>query len=421
MGLKGRMSEPQECKPMLRKNLRSLYNAVFHWANPAGLQPIGAFLELPSKEEYPTYTTVVAQPICMNMVEMRLKGGLYRKEQDLMADLMLMFANCRFFNQEMSQVFQDADTLEQVLVCKAKQLNLEVPERPMVVARPILANPERNEQTPRGKGSRSRKSFTPKSLPRKRKVLASSSVRSPPKMKKVEIERESWEAENLGRRSTPVISYLEPSLNRKMRQGDESPRLKKVEMRKVEIESKEKKVEKEANVISYREPSLKSKMRQPADSKPAKVSTQKVLIPKASPPKASPPKVLPPKVGPPIEKFVQPERRSRHSAISLPEKIKALYNTLKYYKDAKGFLLSSPFMKLPSKAEYPDYYQVIRQPLDLQGISRKRHQYETLEDAVSDFVLVFDNAMQYNMEGSQIYRDAKTLARVAQHWRPEAI
>ena len=79
MGLKGRMSEPQECKPMLRKNLRSLYNAVFHWANPAGLQPIGAFLELPSKEEYPTYTTVVAQPICMNMVEMRLKGGLYRK------------------------------------------------------------------------------------------------------------------------------------------------------------------------------------------------------------------------------------------------------------------------------------------------------------------------------------------------------
>ena len=123
----------------------------------------------------------------------------------------------------------------------------------------------------------------------------------------------------------------------------------------------------------------------------------------------------------PIEKFVQSERRSRQSSTSLPEKIKALYNTLKYYEDPKGFLLSSPFMKLPSKAEYPDYYQVIRQPLDLQGISRRRHQYETLEDAVSDCVLVFDNAMQFNMEGSQIYRDAKTLARVAQHWRPEPI
>ena len=407
MGLKGRMSEPQECNPMLRKNLRSLYNSVFHWANPAGLQPIGAFLELPSKEEYPTYTIVVAQPICMNMVETRLKGGLYRKEQDLMADLMLMFANCRFFNQEMSQVFQDADTLEQVLVAKAKQLNLKVPERPMVVARPILVNPGTNEQTPRGKGARARKSFTPKvSPPRKRKVFASSSVKSPPKMKKVEIERESWEAnENLGRRSKAVVSYLEPSLIKKMRQpgeksakvspekakmkqGVESPKIRRVE------------IEREA-VISYREPSLKSKMRQPAEKSP-KVSSPKVL--------------------PPIDKFVQPERRSRHSsAISLPDKIKALYNNLKYYKDPKGFLLSPPFMKLPSKAEYPDYYQVIRQPLDLQTISRKRHQYETLEDAVSDFVLVFDNAMQYNMEGSQIYRDAKTLARVAQHWRPQTI
>ena len=413
MVLKGRMSEPQEwSKPKLKKNLRSLYNSVFHWANPAGLQIIGAFLDLPSKEEYPTYTTVVAQPICMNMVETRMKGGLYRKEQDLMADLMLMFANCRFFNQEMSQVFQDADTLEQVLMAKAKQLNLEVPEKPLVVGRPVPASTETNEQTPvRGKGARSRKSFTPrsiqapKSIPRKRKVISSSIVRSPPKVKKVEIdERESFDGENLGRRSTAVISYLEPSVNRKMRQGDESPKLRKVGMRKfeMEIEAAMKKVEREP-VFSYREPSLKSKMRQPADD------LQKS------------PKVLLHKVLPPIEKFVQPERKSRHATISLPEKIKALYNTLKYYEDPKGFLLSSPFMKLPSRAEYPDYYQVIRQPMDLQGISRKRHQYETLEDAVSDFVLVFDNAMQFNMEGSQIYRDAKTLARVAQHWRPEPI
>ena len=376
MGLKGKSSEPQECNSRLRKNLRSLYNSVFHWANPAGLQPIGAFLELPSKEEYPTYTTVVVQPICMNMVETRLKGGLYRKEQDLMADLMLMFANCRFFNQEMSQVFQDADTLEQVLFAKAKQLDLEFPERPLVVAKPIPATElNTNEQTPRGKGTKARKNFTPKCPPRKRKNTAS--MRSPPKMKAlkaegndVDVSREvGWEAEGLGRRAKAVVSYLEPSLKDKMR--------------------RERSAERQNN-------SPKGKMRQ--GDKSVKVSAVA-----------------------PIEKFVQSERRSRQSSTSLPEKIKALYNTLKFYQDPKGFTLSSPFMKLPSRVEYPDYYQVIRQPLDLQGISRRRHQYETLEDAVSDCVLVFDNAMQFNMEGSQIYRDAKTLARVAQHWRPEAI
>jgi len=185
MVVKGRKSEPQDLNPMLRKNLRSLYNSIFHWANPAGLQIIGAFLELPSKEEYPTYNTVVAQPISMNMVEMRMKGGLYKKEQDLMADLMLMFANCRFFNQEISQVFQDADTLEQVLVDKAKQLNLEVPQRPLEVGRQIPASADTKEQTPSRKGARSRKSLTPKSIPRKRKVFASgSSFSCPPKIKK---------------------------------------------------------------------------------------------------------------------------------------------------------------------------------------------------------------------------------------------
>ena len=87
----------------------------------------------------------------------------------------------------------------------------------------------------------------------------------------------------------------------------------------------------------------------------------------------------------------------------------------------QGSQLALPFMQLPSRKDYPDYYKVIKNPMDLHMISRKRSKYETLEDAVEDFVLVFDNAMQYNVEGSQIFRNAKTLSRIAQHWRPEEI
>ena len=43
----------------------------------------------------------------------------------------------------------------------------------------------------------------------------------------------------------------------------------------------------------------------------------------------------------------------------------------------------------------------------------RNNAYETLEDAVADFTLVFDNACKYNEPDSQIYKDAQTLQRLA--------
>ena len=91
---------------------------------------------------------------------------------------------------------------------------------------------------------------------------------------------------------------------------------------------------------------------------------------------------------------------------------------LKEYKDPAGRPLAFPYMKLPSKSEYPDYYEIIKQPLDLQMIFRNRRRYESLEEAISHFRLVFDNAMRYNMEESQIYLDAKVLDIATKSWQP---
>ena len=105
----------------------------------------------------------------------------------------------------------------------------------------------------------------------------------------------------------------------------------------------------------------------------------------------------------------------KKKAVSLQQKVKTLYDTLKDYRDAKGRQLSLIFLKLPSKHEYPDYYDIIKRPIDLEKISSKirNNQYETMEDAVADFTLVFDNAAKYNEPDSQIYKDAQTLARLA--------
>jgi len=72
-------------------------------------------------------------------------------------------------------------------------------------------------------------------------------------------------------------------------------------------------------------------------------------------------------------------------------------------------------MKLPSKTELPEYYEVIKKPLCLEkiGVRLKNGVYETLEDLLSDFILMLDNACKYNEPDSQIYKDALTLQQIA--------
>lgn len=54
--------------------------------------------------------------------------------------------------------------------------------------------------------------------------------------------------------------------------------------------------------------------------------------------------------------------------------------------------------------EYPDYYEVIKRPIDLTKIQQKLQSYESLEDMVADCVLMFDNACKYNEPDSLIYK-----------------
>lgn len=56
--------------------------------------------------------------------------------------------------------------------------------------------------------------------------------------------------------------------------------------------------------------------------------------------------------------------------------------------------------------EYPDYYDVIRKPLDMQKIQQRLNQnsYANLEALAQDFCLMFDNACRYNDPESFIYK-----------------
>lgn len=63
---------------------------------------------------------------------------------------------------------------------------------------------------------------------------------------------------------------------------------------------------------------------------------------------------------------------------------------------------------------YPEYYQVIKNPLDLKSIAGKIQEatYESIQELEEDLNLMFKNAMSFNEPGSQIYKDAKTLYKL---------
>ncbi|KAI0078855.1 Bromodomain-containing protein [Panus rudis PR-1116 ss-1] len=71
-------------------------------------------------------------------------------------------------------------------------------------------------------------------------------------------------------------------------------------------------------------------------------------------------------------------------------------------------------MRLPSKRQYPDYYQQIKHPISLDEIKQQldRGAYTSFEDVRQDLEQCFKNAKRYNMKDSQIWRDAKYLHKV---------
>lgn len=69
------------------------------------------FLELPVKEEYADYYEVIPQPRCLNGVRAKLREDGYENCLAVLKDLNLVFLNALHYNEDGSQVSQDAEKL----------------------------------------------------------------------------------------------------------------------------------------------------------------------------------------------------------------------------------------------------------------------------------------------------------------------
>lgn len=96
-------------------------------------------------------------------------------------------------------------------------------------------------------------------------------------------------------------------------------------------------------------------------------------------------------------------------------RINTLLKGLRKFKNPNGDLKILPFEKLPDKQTMPEYYQDIKNPIAMDLIKRKakRKKYLSVDGALRDVELLFENAKSYNMEDSQVYIDAVFLQKEA--------
>uniref|UniRef100_A0A7N6BFB9 SWI/SNF related, matrix associated, actin dependent regulator of chromatin, subfamily a, member 2 n=1 Tax=Anabas testudineus TaxID=64144 RepID=A0A7N6BFB9_ANATE len=88
----------------------------------------------------------------------------------------------------------------------------------------------------------------------------------------------------------------------------------------------------------------------------------------------------------------------------LTKQMNTIIDTVINYRDGSGRQLSEVFVQLPSRKELPEYYELIRKPVDFKKIKERvrNHKYRNVGDLEKDVMLLCHNAQTFNLEGSQV-------------------
>ncbi|KAG8895784.1 hypothetical protein FRB99_000351 [Tulasnella sp. 403] len=78
----------------------------------SGRSYVAAFMEIPSKRDYPTYTKIIRKPMTFSQIEKRVDRREYSTVQNFVNDVEQIFTNAFIFNEEYSPVWNDAKFLQ---------------------------------------------------------------------------------------------------------------------------------------------------------------------------------------------------------------------------------------------------------------------------------------------------------------------
>ncbi|ORX41076.1 Bromodomain-containing protein [Kockovaella imperatae] len=124
----------------------------------------------------------------------------------------------------------------------------------------------------------------------------------------------------------------------------------------------------------------------------------------------------------------EPEARDSKDAVDPKDKDRAkrlgmeIYEKIMASKDKEGGSMAEPFIKLPNKRSFPDYYETIPHPISLEMVHARLQSssYETLGAVCSDLGQIFWNAKRYNVKESLIFQYAKKLHKMTKAFQASA-
>uniref|UniRef100_A0A3P8UKR1 Protein polybromo-1 n=1 Tax=Cynoglossus semilaevis TaxID=244447 RepID=A0A3P8UKR1_CYNSE len=366
-----------------------LYEAVRGARNGQGQQISEPFLQLPSRKDYPDYYQQISQPICLLQIKNKMKNNEYESVEQMDSDLTLMLENSKRYNVPHSSIYKRALKLQHIQQMKRKELL------------------QRDDDD----GDSMLSSATSDTSSTKRKSHKKNTKKN--RMKTLLAAVTEARQAGTGRRLCDLF-MVKPS--KKDYPDYYKVILEPMDLRTIEVNIRSDKYMTEDTMIE--DMKLMFRNARHYNEEGSQVNNDADVLEKIMEDRRR-------DLGPVTDDddIMSPKLKIRKNSITLKkskyltplqQKLHELYEAVKNYTDKRGRRLSTIFLRLPSRAELPDYYLAIKKPVDMEKIKSHMlaNKYQDVDALVEDFVLMFNNACTYNEPESLIYRDALVLHRV---------
>ncbi|XP_069721934.1 protein polybromo-1 isoform X9 [Phaenicophaeus curvirostris] len=412
----------------LKEILEQLLEAVAVATNPSGRLISELFQKLPSKVQYPDYYAIIKEPIDLKTIAQRIQNGTYKSIHAMAKDIDLLAKNAKTYNEPGSQVFKDANAIKKIFNMKKAEIehselaksSLRMSnkrsaqgDRLSAITMALQYGSESEEDAALAAAARyeegeseaeSITSFMDTSnplyqlydtvrscrnnqgqlisepffhLPSKKKYPDYyQQIKSPISLQQIRTKLKNHEYETLDQLEADLNLMFE---NAKRYNVPNSAIYKRVLKMQQVMQAKKKELARRDDI-------------EDGDS----------MISSATSDTGS------------------SKRKSKKNIRK--QRMKILYNTvLEAREPGTGRRLCDLFMVKPSKKDYPDYYKIILEPMDLKMIEHniRSDKYVGEEAMIEDMKLMFRNARHYNEEGSQVYNDAHMLEKILKEKRKE--
>ncbi|XP_034022488.1 protein polybromo-1-like isoform X1 [Thalassophryne amazonica] len=366
-----------------------LYEAVRGARNSQNQLISEPFLQLPSRKDYPDYYNQITQPICLHQIKTKMKNNEYESVEQLDSDLTVMFENAKRYNVPHSSIYKRALKLQHIQQMKRRELLQKDDDD----GDSMLSSATSDA------GSTKRKSHKKNTKKNRMKALLA-------------VVSEAREA-GTGRRLCDLFMF-KPS--KKDYPDYYKVILEPMDLRTIEHNIRSDKYMTEDAMVE--DMKLMFRNARHYNEEGSQVYNDAEILEKIMKEKRK-------DLGPVTDEddVMSPKLKIRKNSIALKkskyltplqQKLNELYEAVKNYTDKRGRRLSTIFLRLPSRAELPDYYIAIKKPVDMEKIKSHMlaNKYQDVDALVEDLVLMFNNACTYNEPESLIYRDALLLHKV---------